>query len=120
MTFLLNYAIIISDEYCFKFIKGKGIYVFMKKLFYLIGAIVSAAAVFATIAILLKKLRISLSIEGLCDDEDGFDDDANPDNITVSVDVSANEDQDIIEDDDLADFEIEITSSDDSSDTETE
>ena len=41
----------------------------MKKFFYLIGAFVTVAAIFATIAVLLKKLRISLSIEGISDDE---------------------------------------------------
>ncbi len=42
----------------------------MKKFFYLIGAFVTVAAIFATIAVLLKKLRISLSIEGISDDEE--------------------------------------------------
>lgn len=41
----------------------------MKKLFYFIGAAVTAASVFAAIAIMLKRLKISLSIESV-DDED--------------------------------------------------
>ena len=40
----------------------------MKKFYYIVGAVVTAAAVFALIAVMLKKLRISLSIEGI-DDE---------------------------------------------------
>lgn len=67
----------------------------MKKFFYLIGALVTAAAVFAFVAILLKKLRISLSVEGLCDDEDGFDEDSRPDDITVTVNSDDPKDSDI-------------------------
>ncbi len=40
----------------------------MKKLFYWIGAFVVIAGIFTTLAVLLKKLKISLSIEGI-DDE---------------------------------------------------
>ena len=54
----------------------------MKKLFYLIGAFVTVAAIFATIAVLLKKLKISLSIEGI---DDEIEDENNGD-IDVSID----------------------------------
>ena len=40
----------------------------MKKFYYIVGAIVTATAIFALIAVMLKKLRISLCIEGI-DDE---------------------------------------------------
>ena len=39
----------------------------MKKIMYFIGAFVTLAAIFAAIAIMLKKLKISLSIEGIDD-----------------------------------------------------
>ena len=61
----------------------------MKKIIYAIGAFVTVAAIFAAIAIMLKKLKISLSIEGIDDEiaeeengdidisiEDGYFDDA--------------------------------------------
>ena len=53
----------------------------MKKVFYLIGAFVTMAAVFATIAVMLKKLKISFSIEGI---DDTIDEETN-DNIDVSI-----------------------------------
>jgi len=79
----------------------------MKKLFYLVGALVTAAAVFAFIAVMLKKLRISLSVEGLCDDEDGFDEDSSPDDITVTVKPEESDSKD-------SEIEIEIENADDS------
>ena len=54
----------------------------MKKLFYFIGAFVTVAAIFAAVAVLLKKLKISLSIEGI---DDEFEEEENGD-IDVSVD----------------------------------
>ena len=45
----------------------------MKSFYYIIGAVVTAAAIFAIIAVVLKKLKVSLCIEGL-DDEDILDD----------------------------------------------
>lgn len=58
----------------------------MKKLFYLIGAFVTVAAIFATIAVLLKKLKISLSIEGI---DDEIEEEESGD-----IDVSINSDED--------------------------
>ena len=58
----------------------------MKKLFYLIGAFVTVAAIFATIAVLLKKLKISLSIEGI---DDEIKEEENAD-IGVSIDEDEN------------------------------
>lgn len=54
----------------------------MKKLFYFIGAFVTLAAIFTAIAILLKKLKISLSIEGINDEIE--EEEAN--DIDVSID----------------------------------
>ena len=53
----------------------------MKKFYYIVGAIVTATAIFALIAVMLKKLRISLCIEGI-DDEILEDDGA--EEITLS------------------------------------
>lgn len=39
----------------------------MKKIIYLIGAFATAAAIFGAIAIMLNKLKISLSIESIDD-----------------------------------------------------
>ena len=33
----------------------------MKKFYYIVGAIVTAAAIFAVVAIILKKIKVSLS-----------------------------------------------------------
>lgn len=54
----------------------------MKKLFCIIGAFVSLAAVCAAAAVLLKKLRISLSIEGI--DDSIVEENENPD-IDLSI-----------------------------------
>ena len=40
----------------------------MKKFYYIIGAFATAAAIFTFIAVMLKKLRITLSIESINDD----------------------------------------------------
>lgn len=62
----------------------------MKKIIYLIGVFVTVAAIFAAIAVMLKKLKISLSIEGI-DDE--------------IVDETENSDIDlVIEEDAVPDF----------------
>lgn len=55
----------------------------MKKVYYIIGAVVIAAAIIGVVLYLLKKLRDSLAVEGLEDellDEELLDDD-----ITVSI-----------------------------------
>ena len=57
----------------------------MKKVYYIIGAVAVAAAIFAVIAIMLRKLRVSLCIEGL--DDEMLEDDANGD-VTLSFDDS--------------------------------
>ena len=40
----------------------------MKKFYYIVGALVTATAIFTLVAVMLKKLRISLCIEGVDDD----------------------------------------------------
>ena len=58
----------------------------MKKIYYLIGVIASVTAVAALIAVLLKKLKISLSIEGLSEDDSCMEDpEAMDDGITVTI-----------------------------------
>ncbi|MBO4951032.1 MAG: hypothetical protein J6E38_08475 [Clostridia bacterium] len=53
----------------------------MKKFYYIIGAVVTATAIFALIAVMLKKLRISLCIEGI---DDEMIDEATDEDITLS------------------------------------
>lgn len=55
----------------------------MKKFYYIVGAAVTAAAVFTFIAVMLKKLRISLSIEGI---DDGELDENSDGDIELSID----------------------------------
>ena len=55
----------------------------MKKFYYILGALAAAAAVCAIIAVLLRKLKVSLCIEGL---DDGMLDDTGDDDITLSFD----------------------------------
>ena len=58
----------------------------MKKFYYILGAVLTAAAIFAIIAIMLKKLKVSLCIEGL--DEDLLDD-IDDEEITLSYEDDA-------------------------------
>ena len=67
----------------------------MKKFYYIIGAVVTATAIFALIAVMLKKLRISLCIEGI---DDELMDDVADEEITLSID----------DDEDFFDYEPEI------------
>ena len=62
----------------------------MKKFYYIVGATVTAAAVFTFIAVMLKKLRISLSIEGIDDGE--LDENENGD-IELSIDSDENKEE---------------------------
>ena len=67
----------------------------MKKFYYIIGAVVTATAIFALIAVMLKKLRISLCIEGI---DDEIIDDVADEDITLSIE----------EDEEDIDYEPEI------------
>lgn len=83
----------------------------MKKFYYIVGAAVTAAAIFALIAVMLRKLRISLSIEGI--EDDILEDDAN-DEITLSIE----KDEDTLFDDpdEAIEKEIETVISEEGSD----
>ena len=67
----------------------------MKKFYYVVGALVTAAAFFGIIAIMLKKLRISLCIESA--DDDLLDDEYADDDITLTFDDSDEEFLDEVE-----------------------
>ena len=58
----------------------------MKKFYYIVGALVTAAAIFGVIAIMLKKLRVSLCIESA--DDELLDDEYADDDITLTFDDS--------------------------------
>lgn len=58
----------------------------MKKFYYVVGALVTAAAIFGLIAVMLKKLRISLCIEGI--DDELLDDVYEGDEVTLTFDDS--------------------------------
>ncbi len=57
----------------------------MKKIIYLIGAFVTTAAIIGAIAVMLNKLKISLSIEGI---DDTLDDEEKGD-IDLSIENEA-------------------------------
>lgn len=54
----------------------------MKKIIYLIGAFVTTAAIFGAVAIMLNKLKISLSIEGI---DDTLDEENAKNDIDLSI-----------------------------------
>ncbi len=58
----------------------------MKKFYYVLGALVVAAAIFAFIAIMLKKLKVSLSVEGIDDDLLGDGEDEGNQDIQLTID----------------------------------
>lgn len=60
----------------------------MKKIIYLIGAFVTTAAIIGAIAVMLNKLKISLSIEGIDDSMDTDEDDGH---IDLSIEKDADE-----------------------------
>lgn len=62
----------------------------MKKFYYIVGALVTAAAIFGVIAIMLKKLKVSLCIEGV--DDELLDDEYADDDITLTFDDDSDED----------------------------
>lgn len=67
----------------------------MKKFYYIIGALVTATTLFLAVAILLKKLRVSLSIEGI-DDEYLAEDDLS--DIDLSIKDSESDFDSLLED----------------------
>ena len=66
----------------------------MKKFCYILGAVMTAAAIFGIIAVILKRLKVSFSIEGL---DDGIAEDMADEEITLCFD-----------DEDEFDYEPEI------------
>ena len=65
----------------------------MKKFYYIVGAVVTATAIFAFIAIMLKKLRVSLSIEGVDEIED---EEVEDEEITLTIENDESEDSDVL------------------------
>ena len=65
----------------------------MKKFYYIVGAVVTAAAVFAFIAVMLKKIRVSLSIEGI---DDVINDEEDNEDITLTIENDEDDDSDIL------------------------
>lgn len=62
----------------------------MKKFYYIVGAVVTAMAVFGFVAIMLKKIKVSLSIEAV---DDVIEEDDN-DDITLTIENDDSEDND--------------------------
>ena len=67
----------------------------MKKLFAINGAVVAAAAIFTTIAVILKKIKLSFSIE-FADGENAFDCACEADAQDVSVSIEDTNEDDTI------------------------
>ncbi len=67
----------------------------MKKFYYIVGALVTAATIFALIAVMLKKLKISLCIEGI--DDSLVDEDELADEVTLTFDDADEESEPEIE-----------------------
>ena len=63
----------------------------MKKIYYIVGAVVTATAIFAFLAVMLKKLRISLSIEGV---DDAIEEDREDEEISLVIENDDSEDED--------------------------
>ena len=66
----------------------------MKKFYYIVGAAVTAASIFALVAVMLRKIRISLSIEGV---EDDILEDLGDGEITLSIEKDEEPDDDFSE-----------------------
>lgn len=77
----------------------------MKKFYYIVGAFVTAAAIFTFFAVMLKKIKVSLSIEGI---DEELDENENED-ITLTI-----EDDDEKDGDEIMNEEIETMLNDDS------
>lgn len=63
----------------------------MKKFYYILGAFVTAATIFALIAIMLKKIKVSLAIEGV----DDITEDENEEDITLTIENDDIDDSDV-------------------------
>ena len=89
----------------------------MKKFYYVVGAFVTAAAVFAFIAVMLKKLKISLSIEGI---DDAIEDESENDDIELTIEKEPASEDDFSEDEDYLEKELDSMLSDDEPEIEVE
>ncbi len=84
----------------------------MKKFYYVVGAAVTAASIFLALAVLLKKLRISLSIEGI---DDEYLAEPDNDDIELSIEQVDSTDSfdpaqlDALLEDDEPEIEVEIS-----------
>lgn len=72
----------------------------MKKTLAIIGGVVTAASIFAVIVVILKKIKLSFTIES-ADDTFDFDDEAN-----TSGDISVSIEEDIPFEEDSADITL--------------
>ena len=78
----------------------------MKKFYYIVGAVVTAAAVFAFVAVMLKKLKISLSIEGI--DDESLEEPENDDiELTIEKDEKEKKDKNYFEDEEFIKNELD-------------
>lgn len=69
----------------------------MKKFYYIVGAVVTAAAIFTFIAIMLKKIKVSLSIEGI---DDVLEEEEN-DDISLTIENDEADEEDVLFDEDI-------------------
>jgi len=85
----------------------------MKKFYYIVGAAVTAAAIFTFVAVLLKKLKVSLSIEGI--DDESLEEPENDDiELTIEKDEKS-EKHDFSDDEDFIERELDSMISEDES-----
>lgn len=83
----------------------------MKKFYYIVGAFVTAAAIFTFFAVMLKKIKVSLSIEGI---DEELDENENED-ITLTIeDDDEKDEKDEKDGDEIMNEEIETMLNDDS------
>ncbi len=71
----------------------------MKKFYYVVGAFATAAAIFTFFAVMLKKLRISLSIESINDDIE------EPENTDIELSISENKKEEVEDELDFSETE---------------
>lgn len=80
----------------------------MKKFYYIVGAFVTAAAIFTFFAVMLKKIKVSLSIEGI---DEELDENENED---ITLTIEDDEEKDEKDGDEIMNEEIETMLNDDS------
>lgn len=80
----------------------------MKKFYYIVGAFVTAAAIFTFFAVMLKKIKVSLSIEGI---DEELDENENED---ITLTIEDDDEKDEKDGDEIMNEEIETMLNDDS------